>query len=45
MLLQIKPYSINLIYKPGTQLPIADALSRAHEFNIKDTDESDLLDL
>lgn len=39
MLIQIQPYTIKLIYKPGTQLPIADALSRAHDINKNTKDE------
>ncbi|XP_063628947.1 uncharacterized protein LOC134800377 [Cydia splendana] len=31
MLLRLQPYSFKLVYKPGKQLHIADALSRAYE--------------
>ncbi|KAI8438614.1 hypothetical protein MSG28_011052 [Choristoneura fumiferana] len=31
MLLRLQPYTFNLVYKPGKQLHIADALSRAYE--------------
>lgn len=42
MLIQIQPYTIKLMYKPGTQLPIADALSRAHDGD-KNTEDEILL--
>ena len=31
MMLQLQPYNVNIIYTPGKQVVIADALSRAVE--------------
>ena len=30
MLLRLQPYDLNVTYKPGTEIPMGDALSRAH---------------
>lgn len=35
MLIQIQKYDINLVYKPGCKMFLADALSRAHNEKIK----------
>ena len=30
MLLRLQPYDLNVTYKPGKEIPMGDALSRAH---------------
>lgn len=36
LLLKLQPYQLNVVYKPGKEMYVADTLSRAH---LKDTDE------
>ena len=48
MLLQLQRYNLKFIYKRGTELHIADALSRAHiteETGVEDDDQLDVLSL
>ena len=49
MLLKLQRYNINLVYKPGKELYIADTLSRAYqqadEIDISDYNEYDVMNI
>ena len=39
MNMRLQHYSFNIVHKPGTEIPVADALSRFHSAKIPDAEE------
>ena len=39
MKMRLQPYSFKIVRKPGTEIPVADALSRFHSVKIPDAEE------
>ncbi|KAK2714162.1 hypothetical protein QYM36_008659 [Artemia franciscana] len=39
MMLSIQPYSLKFVYKPGSEIPVADTLSRLHTPNLNNENE------